>query len=181
MKQYTVDDAISLGIIDPDVHDTLLSDAQHLCERAGIKIHHLYVPLAEMEPTEVEVSFVGDYRRRTQTRRFGLIYQGAWPHITQRLAVVCAAYIRNFVDANLVTFDQALAENYRKRSVLCIHDFWAGTPHEWKREKMISLLLEREAHELTTILYVPVSGQEFAEAMGPAGVAVVQDFEVVKL
>jgi hypothetical protein len=148
--KHTLSTAIESGIINEEEHRPLLDDLQHFVERAGITTETFYTPMTGC-PEKV-IKYVKQYRRMKYVSTFGLAFIGSPAHVPSYMAKMVACYLRNFTDATLCILDTAINDSVRNRSVLAIPDFYLMDPNQWRRDKMLTLLVEREAKQLQTII-----------------------------
>lgn len=152
--KHTLQTAIARKLIEEEEHQPLLDDLQHFVERAGITTETFFTPLDVTGCPADVIDYVEKYRRMPYTGTFGLAFIGSPAHVPSYMAGMVGAYLRNFIDATLCTLDTAIRDNVRNRSVLAIPDFYLMDPNQWKRDKMLTLLVERETKRLQTIVCI---------------------------
>lgn len=153
--------AFESKVLDPDVHLRLVQDIDHWAAVAQIPPHMIWTPL-HVNCTENEIKWVTQIEHHREKGRGGLIYEGAWDKIGQRMQAIAGACVRNFIDARVMTAQQVLEAIGRdetpEASVLLVPNFYvkAKKPHlsAWEAGRLYSLLLERHAQSKLTVAYV---------------------------
>jgi hypothetical protein len=147
----------SVSVLDPVRHLRLMADIDHIAGVAGINpsyIRHSMIPHCD----SVEVDYVMNFRLYRDTVS-GLLLVGK-TDIEERCFAICGAFIRNFIDARVVTLTTLLdaAESHATPdpTVLLVPNFYMSaygkTLPAWKIATIYDILLQRAAENKQTIL-----------------------------
>lgn len=173
-------DPWATGVLKRKVHQPLVADLERLAHQAGVAPHWIAEPLSA-HAGEVELGWARKFRRLGQWR--GLAYigpyiaQGAREDVGDRMAALCGALVRNFVDARVRTIEEVLEEpeaRYWTALLLpsfCTEDAAALLPRQ--RRAVAELVLARAADAMQTVVYAP-SYESVVAAYGQPTADVVQ-------
>lgn len=147
-------------VIDPVYHAGLIKDIDNVCMRAGISKQCLYTSSKGI-CSESEVDWVRAFRTNEYTSA-GLCITGRQQDILKRFMALTAIYVRNFVDARMISLHKlrkSLEEDQIPDcSVLLIPNFMVGTDKValtgWQASMIYDMVLDRISHDKKTILYV---------------------------
>lgn len=158
-------EAYESGVLRPDVHDRLVADLDRICRTAGVPKYLVWTALAT-NCNEVEVDYVTRYRQHTQQGNHigGLCYVGMGSPLV-RMQAVAAALLRNFIDARVMTLQEAIEQANKGQltaSCLLIPNFHGGDGGKlpaWQLQLLNSLIIERFTAGLQTCLCVSDMGK----------------------
>ena len=147
----------AVSVLDPVRHARLLQDIDHLAHTAGVAvpfIKYSMIPLCD----SIEIDFVTNFRLYKATTH-GLLLIGK-DDDAERCFAMCGAFVRNFIDARVMTLTQVLdkAEDNAMPdpTVLIIPNFYntsfGKTLPAWKLSALYDVLLRRGAESRATIL-----------------------------
>ncbi len=146
-----IEQAFASGVLDRRVHQRLAADLSAFAERAGIPPEAICTALGE---------YVGDWeeawvRSVLKSRRNpppGLCYVGSWPDAPRRMAGICGALVRNFVNARVLTAERFIEER-PDTTVVLIPNFHraAGKLPDWKAAQLADAFVERAGTKSTVV------------------------------
>lgn len=148
-------------VIDPQVHERLLADADHICQMANIPKSELWKSAKDILG-EVDCQWLVDYPNRKKENR-SLVYLGKQdPSVERRMTAMTAALLRNFIDARMVPLNTVLDWTEERLppdpTVLMIPNlhiqlFGKSLP-SWQIQRVYDVLLQRIASNKLTVVYV---------------------------
>jgi len=113
-----------MSVLDPDHHRRLIEELDDVARVAGVPKRYIERSMSEHCSAE-EAAWVRDYRLHAAKGQFGLCYLGS-DH-TQRMMAMCGAFVRNYIDARLVTLadliELARTNDVPSASVLLVPSF----------------------------------------------------------
>lgn len=150
------------GVLRREVHQPLVRDLERLCLQAGISPDWVCRSL-KGHVGEAELDWVRRFRK-WRTRR-GLAYigpyapEGASEDVGDRMAALCGALVRNFIDARVRSTEEALEEDHaRFWTCLLLPSFCTEGDSVLRRDQRRSiadLVLTRSMAGLQTVVYAP--------------------------
>lgn len=152
------------SVLDPIRHARLLKDKVAVCQRAGISERHLHESMKEA-CGPAEVAFVQATKTSTAP---GMMLYG--PRALDRCMYMAGAYVRNFIDARVMTLEQ-MVEGDAECTVLLCPNFYTTTTAkgfpQWKQQKLFDLLVDRYKSGKKTVLWAEshVGLKEYGAAM----------------
>jgi hypothetical protein len=160
--------AFESGILDPEYHKELVADIDSIAATAGLGKSHvplIYTPLTNLCGPE-EREWLTEYSNFVATGdTAGIFFSGVFeePSVLDRMLAMTACFLRNYVDARILTVQEVLsilkAGGEVKGSVLFIPNFYLpssaeGSIPKWQISDLYGLLLSRHRDGLQTVLYV---------------------------
>ena len=165
-------DPFSYGVLKREVHQRLVDDMQHFAATARIPVEYIYKPLADYVG-EAELHWVRAYREPVSGA--GAYYAGrGTPQVQIRMMAMAGAFVRNFVDARVLTLKSLLELEEVSGSVLMVPDFFLSkdaVPPKWQLSKLLGILFDGLSAGRKFVLYISDSDQ-----MGQCYGAAVLDF-----
>lgn len=160
------------GVLKKRVHQPLVRDLERLSLQAGIAPHWVCQSL-KGHVGDSELDWVRRFRKWRSKR--GLLYlgpyapDGAAEDVGDRMAALCGALIRNFIDARVRSTEEVLEEDRaRFWTCLLLPSFCTEGDSALRRDQRRSvadLLLTRSTAGLQTVVYAP-SYEAVAAAYG---------------
>lgn len=153
--------AFNSGVLDGVRHMHLLADLEYYAERAGVDPHYIWTPAAS-QLTKEEISYLRRCLVLAKTENVsGLVYTCPGD-VTKRFAVMCAALLRAFVDARLMTAQQVVesvkSTGGPEATVLFIPNFYSameiGKFDNARVAALGDVLCNRAALGLQTVIHV---------------------------
>lgn len=156
--------AYESNLLKPEVHDRLVRDIENVAKGAGIPMSLIWTPLAtNCGPEEVE--YVRKLRHHASEGVAGFAYIGRKPAgpIATRMMAMAGAFLRNFVNARVMTVQEVLAlskdDKLPNPSVLLVPNFFIGKEQggsipAWQVSLLLGVLYNRQAEGLQTVLYI---------------------------
>lgn len=152
-------DAFGPGKLLPGVHSRLVEELDRVAREAGITVqditgHHYHL-------TDIERSYLLDFRRASAGGKLGLIYVGQHdPAVLYRGRSICGALIRNFVPARLIAREELVerlfsSERGPTADCVVVPDFHYGEAPVATRRALASWIAGRIARGGQTVLGVP--------------------------
>jgi hypothetical protein len=159
-----------------DVHSRLVADADNIARIANIPVEMLDRSMASCGSSQTEIEWVRDYRAGLHgDKPGGLIFVGPFnPPPIVRLQSIAAAFLRNYLDARVVSIFDLLpgdAESDIDPTVLLIHDFCrvsvtgGSALTNWQTQYLCSVVINRFSARRSTVLHVD-SMDEVRKAYG---------------
>jgi len=146
------------GVLDPDVHEQLVSGLSRYARLAGVPKRMICETLSAYCSAK-EIEWVSNVHSHATC---GLVYVGA-EQVETRMMALIACLLRNFVDARYLTGHVALAQlkdtGSVANTVIAIPDFFiskaeGGTLAPWNVNGLLGLLHARAAEAHQTIIGV---------------------------
>lgn len=150
-------------VLDKQVHARLIQDMEHVCQTAGLA--RKYVENSMMGNAEPEeIDWFKNYRVYRQEYS-GLLFVGKQPKIEDRIYYLCGAFLRNFVDARVMTLQAVLpqkddeATNAFDPTVLLVPNLHVKTHGgkpltSWQAQALYDLVLSRMSAGKQTVFFV---------------------------
>ena len=144
-------------VLDPVRHLRLIADLDHIAGVAGVNTSYIRESMTS-HCDSVEIDYVMNFRLYRESVS-GLLIIGK-DDIEERCFAICGAFIRNFIDARVVTLTTLLdaAESHATPdpTVLIVPNFYMSaygkTLPAWKIATIYDILLQRAAENRPTIL-----------------------------
>ncbi len=170
-----IERAYEAGVLDRKVHQRLAADLDAFAARAGIPPEAICKSLSEYvgEAEEAWVREVLKHRKNPS----GLAYVGNWRDVHQRMHGMCGAFVRNFVNARVLTVERFIEER-PATTVVLIPNFHPGRLPGWKVAQLTDAFLERAGTKSTVIAVG--SMEALREDYGPAVHDVLSNFLQVR-
>lgn len=153
-------------VLDPEYHARLIADIESVAKKSGVPMAML-LQSCEGICSEEEVAFVKGLRTHAADGVYGLLYTGApkagKTPINMRMMALAAAMLRNYIDARVITVQDVLAQLKKgtppEPTVLLVPNFFIGKEQggsipAWQSSELLSLLMNRQALDMQTFLYV---------------------------
>lgn len=153
-------------VLDPQYHSRLIADMENTCRKAGIPVAMLLQSCNDI-CSEQEVTFTRDLSTHASEGVYGLLYTGApksgHTPVHVRMMALAAACVRNYINAQVMTVQDVLAQIKKgtvpSPTVLMIPNFFiskeqGGSIPAWQSSELLSLLMNRQALDQQTYLYV---------------------------
>jgi hypothetical protein len=172
------------GVLKPGKHDRLVEDAPRWARIAGIPVAML-AERAEDHCSPGEVKWANAYPERAHRGEGGgILYVGNMdPPAVRRMQALAAKFIRNYIDARVVTLDEYLAAQRDGDAPQCsvlfvplVHAAASTRVPDWRVQALAAVLVERAMQH--TGIHVDDWGA-FVAAYGQGVAYLVRDFEVV--
>ena len=147
------------SVLDKEVHARLIQDMDHVCATANIPPLYVHRRMAEFCP-DADIKFVKDYRRLRAEGQGGYMITGKASE--PRCMAMVGAFLRNFIDARLVTINQ-LIEGAKEGivsdpTVLVCPNLFVSTFGKaltsWQIQSVFDILLARMTQGKLTVVYV---------------------------
>lgn len=149
------------SILDPEYHARLISSLPDVARTAGIPQHMIHRSMKDYLSAD-ELKWFVNIRQNMQ-KWAGACFVGEHePSINTKMMAICAALLRNFMDARVVTMAGLItateAGDSLDATVLLVPNFSVdlegGKPYTaWQMSAVHDVLVERMAAGLPTILY----------------------------
>ncbi len=160
-QSFAIAQAQEIGILSKEVHGKHFTEnLDRFAKTANIPVGMIMKPMSDFCGKE-ETKFVVDLHEHIHNDIFGLNFQGSsvdYP-VPTRMMAMAGACLRNFLDARVRNLGQALAAGSGDLGdILFIPDFCGGnssTVADWDIPKILSLLIDRQAQGLLTIVCSP--------------------------
>ena len=168
-----IERAYEQGVLDRKVHQRLAADLEAFAARAGIPPEAICTALGEYVGRKEEdwVRWVLKNRRNPSP---GFAYVGNWRDVQRRMAGMCGAFVRNFVNARVLTAERFIEER-PTTSVVFIPNFHPGRMPGWKVAQLTDAFMERAGTKSTVITVG--SFEALREDYGPAVADALRDFD----
>lgn len=165
------------SILDREIHARLLQDLSSIAEIARVPTTLMHQSMS-LYCSEKEVAWVKTYRAHAAANQYGGLYMEGIPDPELRMQAMAAAFVRNFIDARVITTHELLdwcdQDDPPKPSVLLVPNFYTvmkGTPLTgWQVQTLYDALVARYVSGKQTVLYVESMaglakdyGQHFAD------------------
>lgn len=156
--------AYASHLLVPEVHGRLVQDIENVAKAAGIPVKMVWTSAATY-CTEDELDYTRTLPQHAAAGAYGYYYTGtkhAQP-VHMRMMALAGACVRNFINAKVMTLQDVLTcirkDAMPKPTVLFIPNFFiskeqGGTVPAWQVSGLLGLLLNRQAEDLQTYLYV---------------------------
>ncbi len=150
-----------VSVLDPEKHKRLLADAENICVLAGLQPKYLRESMKNL-CGQTEQEWVVNFHKHKAEGTPGLLISGL-PHPDARCQSICAALIRNFIDARIVPLNSLLdmvdkGFDAATPSVLLIPNLFVTLIGKsipaWKIQMAYDILLNRSARSRPTVAYV---------------------------
>lgn len=167
-------------LLDQQVHARLAANLEETAQVAGVPMDMLDRSMKESGCSKDEIEWVCNFPAlRLTAKKGGVILCGVFkPSPEKRLMAMAAAFIRNYVDARVVTLFELLPVDGEapeiNPTVLLIPDFCrqnlskpGHTLTHWQSRFVHSFLLERFTQRRVTVLHVdnlPLVEKEYGES-----------------
>lgn len=139
-------------------HARLLQNKTKICRKAGIQEYLLERSMKDFCPP-AEVTWASNYRKMDPDIG-GLCLTGASGGVDVRMMAMCAAFLRNFINARVVTLYSLIegdSEEYEVPEVLLIPNFYVSTHGKtltgWMIAKLHDFLMKRMVAGNKTVVY----------------------------
>lgn len=154
------------------MHQRLASDLEAFAERAGIPPEAICTALGEYVGPDEE-RWVREVLKSRRNPPSGFAYVGDWRDVAQRMAGMCGAMVRNFVNARVLTVDRFIKER-PATTVVLIPNFHrgGGKMPGWKISELADAFVERAGTGATVITVA--SFEVLRVDYGPAVADIVQ-------
>jgi hypothetical protein len=159
----TVTDPYENGALDPEVHGRLVADLDRYARMAGVPVSAICSPLAT-SCGEDECKWATGFHKLSGGGISGLAFVGEFEEgIEARMMGLTGCLVRNFIDAKMMTVQDALAQkkagNGPTARMLAVPNFYVSKEHggglaSWQVGELLSLLLSRLAEGVQTVVYV---------------------------
>lgn len=143
------------NVLQPEIHARLISDLTGIASVAGIQPHFLAESMKKY-CGNTEIEWVRNFKFYLTKGMPGLVLEGVVsPEI--RCQAICAALLRNYIDARVVSLG-ALLEEGPVPTVLLVPNFHVsmvdkGLP-AWKMQIAYDLILQRVARGKPSVLFI---------------------------
>lgn len=144
-----IERAFETGVLDRRVHQRLAADLESFAVRAGIPPEAICKPLSEYVG-RVEETWVREVLKNRKNPSPGFCYVGNWRDVQRRMAGMCGAFVRNFINARVLTVDRFIEER-PTTSVVLIPNFHPGLMPGWKVAQLTDAFMERAGTKSTVI------------------------------
>lgn len=155
--------AFESELLDKDYHMELIKDIDRVVARAGIPREMIWTSMKGI-CSQDEIEWAMAYSKNRLKGVGGLVYTGKMEgSIEDRMMAMTAAFLRNYIDARMMTLQEVLDATSDKAmpdpSVLLIPNFFiskgsGGQIASWKINDLLGMLISRRAQNKMTILYV---------------------------
>jgi hypothetical protein len=145
-----------VGVLDRKIHERMVKAIDRYAQQAGIPVAAICTHLAHYVG-EDEQEWVSEYLASPRNDPPpGLLYVGAWPDVGTRMTGIAGAFIRNFVDARVVTVHQLVEADFPDCAVLLVPNFYApgGNLTAWRAAKLVDGVLVRLHAGRPVVLHV---------------------------
>jgi hypothetical protein len=138
-------------------HERLIADIVHICGVANIPANYIHESSQEVcDPAEVK--WVKNFYENRKNG-INLVIAGHQENIENKLMVITAAFLRNYVDARFITVNQFIEEEPDPTVFLCpnfyIESATKGlTMPMHKIQRLYDLMVSRLARGRLSVLYV---------------------------
>lgn len=160
----TLEAALDSGVLDREVHARLIVDLDQIARGAHVPKNLIHTPLATY-CSEAEVDYVRRWPTHAGAGIAGLAIVGrkAETPVPMRMMAMAGACLRNFIDAKVMTVQEVLACLKKGAmptpTALFIPNFYVGKEQggnlgSWQVAELLGLLMERQASQQQTIVYV---------------------------
>lgn len=147
------------SILDAVVHARLLQDLDHICLTANIPPLYLHQSMA-VHCSASEMEWVQNYPLHRLSTLGGLCLTGK--NSESRCMAICAALLRNFIDARVVTLNQLVESagkpDTQSPSVLIVPNLYVTTHGKsltsWQIQSLYDILLSRYTTNRPTVVYI---------------------------
>jgi len=152
--------AFDAGILDPEEHEPLLRNYESVARLSGVPLYEVCRSIKHT-CADLEVRWVQRFRRHAVSGKAGLLYLGTefQPPYVERAMAICAALIRNFVDARVVSSDALVSQTWDgdepNPTCMAVVDFAVPGRSPQARRALASVVVDRALKGKQTILQVP--------------------------
>lgn len=144
-----IERAFTSGVLDSKVHQRLASDLEAFAERAGIPPEAICTALGDYVGPEEE-RWIREVLKSRRSPSPGFCYVGHWHDVTHRMAGMCGALVRNFVNARVLTVERFVEER-PDTAVVLIPNFHPGQIPGWMVAKLADAFVGRAGIKSTVI------------------------------
>jgi polyhydroxyalkanoate synthesis regulator protein len=150
------------SILDPTVHARLLDDIESVSRQANVPVHMIHRSMKDF-CTSAEIKWFRHYKLHMINGDAGICFVGTQPKVNQKIMAIAGAFLRNFIDARVITLTALLQATKEGDSpdptVLLIPNFYVdmegGKPlPAYESSMLYDVLMERMTRARTTVLYV---------------------------
>jgi hypothetical protein len=158
----TVPDSYAGTALNPEVHARLIADIDNFAWDAGITANWIKRPLKD-GPAAPDLQWIRRYKFHTDEGKHGYCLTGKNTSVTDRMAAIAGALVRNFVRARVLPMSTVLDQLDEGITPICscllIPNFFlgkslGGTLATWKVLPMLDLLMARQLQGQQTVIYV---------------------------
>jgi len=155
-----VQKAYDSNVLSKEVHGRhFVENLERFAKAANIPVGMIVKPMSEF-CDDKEIEFITKLRTRVDKGVYGFCYVGDHltdPPVPTRMMAMAAACMRNFLDVKVRTIDNAISGDTDPPTVLFIPDFCMAESSiaTWDIPKVFSLLIDRQAQGLITIVSCP--------------------------
>jgi hypothetical protein len=147
------------SILDPIVHERLILDLDGFSDTANITPHYVYTSMSKY-CNATEMDYVRNFNKYRNENVAGLCLTGE--NSEKRCMSVTGAFVRNFIDARLVTLNQlidgAKDQSLVDPTVMVIPNLFVQTDGKaltsWQIQSIYDVLLGRFTKNRSTVVYV---------------------------
>jgi len=149
------------SILDREIHARLLQDLSGIAEIARVPTALLHQSMCNY-CSEKEVVWVKTFRAHALANQSGGLCMEGMPDPELRMQAMAAAFVRNFIDARVITVHELLSwrdeEDPPNPTVMLVPNFYTvmkGTPLTgWQVQTLYDALVARYVSGKQTVLYV---------------------------
>jgi len=151
-------DLYAPGALTVDRHQDLVLEIDVLCRIAGIRKEWVARKMSDVCSAK-ELEWVSNSPTHARNDIAGLVYVGV-SDVEDRMNAMCGAFLRNFIDARVVTVQQLIEPSGGPNPtvLLCPNFFLAkgagGDVAQWESTRLYGLLLQRFNQGRLSVLYV---------------------------
>lgn len=158
-------DPYASKVLKPSVHARLVEGITTYATNANITPDRIWTSLYDTGASNDEIEYIKAFRRQASNGVYGLAFVGKDPQrdVIDAMANLTGALVRNFCRARMMcvaeVFDIMEERGFPEHTCLLIPDFHLESsikqpaPKGWA-SKLTSLLFDRQARGLQTVLYV---------------------------
>ena len=147
------------GVLVPEVHGRLVSDLSHIVEQAGLGEAHKHYVWESLHGVvgAAEIKYVQEFHNLPV---FGAVYIGGdYNSVYDKMLALTGAFIRNFVDARIMTTEAIVTANKQgmevNPTVLLIPNLYVSEKTvDWKTAIVADICNQRILQGRHTVVYV---------------------------
>lgn len=150
------------GILVPEVHAQLVESMEGYCQVANIPDAFVYRIRMDKYCSADEINYVKTYKRTRRVGIAGFMYAGRSVGVDERMMAMTGAFLRNYIDARLMTIQQVTQKLKEGEdvdaSVVLIPNFVSSSarskPPGWVVDSIQGWLLSRYARQRPIVAYI---------------------------
>ena len=151
---------VAAKVIDPIRHERLLADLSSVCDTASIPAHFIHKSMRD-DCNAQEIDWVLNFKKYRQEGTAGLMLSGE--NTTTRCMLICAALLRNFIDARVMLLNSIInsstktgSEEAEEPTVLIVPNLHFTTEGKaytsWQVQSLHDVLLRRFVTNKPTVV-----------------------------